>query len=48
MTEDVEQMSDVELSSDSEGENEDENGVSLIIFKRPPMKIRTVEEIEVR
>ena len=48
MTDDVEQMSDVELSSDSEVENEDENGVSLIIFKRPQMKTRTVEEVEVR
>ena len=48
MTDDVEQMDDVELSSDSEEENEDENGVSLIIFKRPPMKTRTVEEVEVR
>ena len=48
MTDAIEQMSDVELSSDTEEENEDENGVSLIIFKRPPMKIRTVEEVEVR
>ena len=48
MTDDIEQMSDVELSSDTEEENEDENGVSLIIFKRPPMKTRTVEEVEVR
>ena len=48
MTDDVEQMSDVELSSDSEAENnENEDGVSLIIFKRPPLKTRTVEEVEV-
>ena len=49
MTDDVEQMSDVELSSDSEAENiENEDGVSLVIFKRPPLKTRTVEEVEVR
>ena len=48
MTDDVEQMSDVDLSSDSEVEQEDEHGVSLIIFKRPQLKTRTVEEVEVR
>ena len=48
MTDDVEQMSDVELSSDSDVDNENEDGVSLVIFKRPPLKTRTVEEVEVR
>ena len=45
-TEVVEVMPDVDLSSDSEEENEDE--VSLIVLKRPELKKRQVEEIEVQ
>ena len=45
-TEEIEVMPDVDLSSDSEEENEDE--VSLIVLKRPELKKRQVEEIEVQ
>ena len=44
--EDVVQMSDVELSSDSEQE-EDEDGVSLIVLRRPEPKMRVIEDVEV-
>ena len=47
MSEEVEEMSDIELSSDSEVENEDEDGVSLIVLKRPSLVTRTVEDVEV-
>lgn len=42
----VEEMSDIELSSDSEVENEDEDGISLIVLKRPSLVTRTVEDVE--
>ena len=42
--EDVEQMAEIELSSDEE---DDENDCALIVLKRPPVTERTVEEIEV-
>ena len=45
-TEEIEVMPDVDLSSDSEEENQDE--VSLIVLKRPELKKRQVEEIEVQ
>ena len=38
---DIEQMSDIELSSDSEPEPENEDGVSLVVFKRPQLRVRT-------
>ena len=44
--EEVETMSDVELSSDEECEEDDE--VSLIVLKRPPAVVRTVQDVEVR
>ena len=44
--EEMEVMSDVELSSDSEPENDDDE-VSLIVFKRPPLVRREVTDIEV-
>jgi len=43
----VEEMSDVELSSDSEPENENEDGVSLVVFRRPALRVRTVEDVEI-
>ena len=42
---DVEVMSDVELSSDEEEEDDDE--VSLIVLKRPDLKKRVVQDVEV-
>lgn len=42
----TEVMEDVELSSDEESEDE-ENEVSLIVLKRPKKTIRTVTDIEV-
>ena len=42
--EDVEQMAEIELSSDEE---DDEDDCALIVLKRPPVTERTVEEIEV-
>lgn len=45
-TEEIEVMPEVDLSSDSEEENQDE--VSLIVLKRPELKKRQVEEIEVK
>ena len=45
-TAEIEVMPDVDLSSDSEEENEDE--VSLIVLKRPELKKRQMEEIEVQ
>ena len=42
----TEVMDDVELSSDEESEDE-ENEVSLIVLKRPKKTIRTVTDIEV-
>ena len=44
----TETMSDIELSSDSEVEKEDEDDeVSLIVMKRPAKIERTVKDIEV-
>ena len=43
--EDVEQMAEIELSSDEE---DDENDCALIVLKRPPVTERTFEEIEVK
>jgi len=42
----MEVMPEVELSSDSEPENEDEE-VSLIVLKRPPLVKRTIEDLEI-
>ena len=42
----AEVMSEVELSSDEEEQNEDDE-VSLIVLKRPPVITRTVQDIEV-
>ena len=41
---DVEQMAEIELSSDEEDEDDD---CALIVLKRPPVTERTVEEVEV-
>ena len=46
MEDETEVMDDVELSSDEESEDED-NEVSLIVLKRPKKTIRTVTDIEV-
>ncbi len=43
--EEVEEMEEVELSSDEEDADEDE--VSLIVLKRPPITERVIEEVEV-
>ena len=40
-------MSDIELSSDSEVEKEDDDEVSLIVMKRPSKIERIVKDIEV-
>ena len=40
-------MSDIELSSDSEVEEEEDDEVSLIVMKRPAKIERTVKDIEV-
>lgn len=45
--EEVEVMPEVELSSDSE-EEEDDREISLIVMKRPPKVKRIVQDIEVR
>eukprot|EP00092_Neocalanus_flemingeri_P012134 GFUD01013082.1.p1 GENE.GFUD01013082.1~~GFUD01013082.1.p1 ORF type:complete len:440 (+),score=154.87 GFUD01013082.1:84-1403(+) len=42
----VEMMSDVELSSDEE-ESDEKDDVSLIVLKRPPAVVRTVQDVEV-
>ena len=42
----VEMLSDIELSSDSE-KSEEEDEVSLIVLKRPPAVVRTVHDVEV-
>ena len=42
---DVEQMAEIELSSDEE---DDEDDCALIVLKRPPVTERTIEEVEVR
>ena len=47
-SEEVERMPDVELSSDSEEDGENEDGVALIVFKRPALVQRIVEDVEVR
>ena len=47
-SEEVERMPDVELSSDSEDDGENEDGVALIVFKRPALVQRIVEDVEVR
>jgi len=44
--EEVEVMEEVELSSDEENVDDDEE-VSLIILKRPPAVVRTVQDVEV-
>ena len=41
---DVEQMDEIELSSDEEDEEDD---CALIVLKRPPVTERTIEEVEV-
>jgi len=41
---DVEQMAEIELSSDEEDDDDD---CALIVLKRPPVTERTVEEVEV-
>jgi len=41
---DVEQMDEIELSSDEEDEDDD---CALIVLKRPPVTERTIEEVEV-
>jgi len=41
---DVEQMAEIELSSDDEDDDDD---CALIVLKRPPVTERTVEEVEV-
>ena len=43
----TETMSDIELSSDSEVEKEDDDEVSLIVMKRPSKIERIVKDIEV-
>ena len=43
----TETMSDIELSSDSEAEEEEGDEVSLIVMKRPAKIERTVKDIEV-
>ena len=43
----TEMMSDIELSSDSEVEDEEGDEVSLIVMKRPTKIERTVKDIEV-
>ena len=43
----TETMSDIELSSDSEQEEEEGDEVSLIVMKRPTKIERTVKDIEV-
>ena len=43
----TETMSDIELSSDSEVEEEEGDEVSLIVMKRPAKIERTVKDIEV-
>lgn len=43
--EEMEIMPEVELSSDSEQEDDDE--VSLIVLKRPPLVKRTIQDLEV-
>ena len=43
----TEMMSDIELSSDSEVEEEEGDEVSLIVMKRPAKIERTVKDIEV-
>jgi len=45
LDDEVETMSDVELSSDEECEEDDE--VSLIVLKRPPAVVRTVQDVEI-
>ena len=42
---DVEQMAEIELSSDEDDEDDD---CALIVLKRPPVTERTIEEVEVR
>ena len=41
---DVEQMDEIELSSDDEDDDDD---CALIVLKRPPVTERTIEEVEV-
>jgi len=40
---DVEQMDEIELSSDDEDDDDD---CALIVLKRPPVTERTIEEVE--
>jgi len=44
--EEVEEMEEVELSSDEEDPDDDD--VALIVLKRPPITERVIEEVEVR
>jgi hypothetical protein len=44
--EEVEEMEEIELSSDEDEGDDDE--VSLIVLKRPPITERVIEEVEVR
>ena len=44
--EEVEEMEEIELSSDEEAE-EDDDDVALIVLKRPPITERVIEEVEV-
>jgi hypothetical protein len=44
--EEVEEMEEIELSSDEDEADDDE--VSLIVLKRPPITERVIEEVEVR
>ena len=44
--EEIEVMEEIELSSDEDNVDDDEE-VSLIILKRPPAVVRTVQDVEV-
>ena len=44
--EEIEVLEEIELSSDEDNVDDDEE-VSLIILKRPPTVVRTVQDVEV-
>ena len=44
--EEIEVLEEIELSSDEDNVDDDEE-VSLIILKRPPAVVRTVQDVEV-
>jgi len=46
ITEEVEEMDEIELSSDEEVEDDDDD-VALIVLKRPPITERVIEEVEI-